>query len=344
MSDPVARACPACGLERSHFAFTAAGFVHVRCSRCATLFVAELPPPERVEATYLAPDYHSSAEGQELRMRAEADARAQALRKFGCRDVLEVGCGPGHFLDAVRELGMRVEGVDRARTAAGPRARGHTIHDCWLQDLAPVAARFDAVAMWEVIEHVPDPKDMLVHARKWLRPGGFLALSTPSSSGLPARALGARFPMVCPPDHLALFSRRGLNIGLGTPQYVIAIDAKSRRVTIGPREALACRATWVSDLHWLTDLPTPPAEGLQIEAAVQIRYRHKPQPAVIHVHPDGRCEVHFHTPEQAVTPGQAAVFYDGDHVLGGGFIAQTAATDAPAPQRTHLPILQEARA
>lgn len=210
MSDPVARACPACGLERSHFAFTAAGFVHVRCSRCATLFVAELPPPERVEATYLAPDYHSSAEGQEMRMRAEADARAQALRKFGCRDVLEVGCGPGHFLDAVRELGMRVEGVDRARTAAGPRARGHTIHDCWLQDLAPVAARFDAVAMWEVIEHVPDPKDMLVHARKWLRPGGFLALSTPSSSGLPARALGARFPMVCPPDHLALFSRRGL--------------------------------------------------------------------------------------------------------------------------------------
>lgn len=210
MSDPVARACPACGLERSHFAFTAAGFVHVRCSRCATLFVAELPPPERVEATYLAPDYHSSAAGQELRMRAEADARAQVLRKFGCRDVLEVGCGPGHFLDAVRELGMRVEGVDRARTAAGPRARGHTIHDCWLQDLAPVAARFDAVAMWEVIEHVPDPKDMLVHARKWLRPGGFLALSTPSSSGLPARALGARFPMVCPPDHLALFSRRGL--------------------------------------------------------------------------------------------------------------------------------------
>lgn len=140
--------------------------------------------------------------------------------------------------------------------------------------------------------------------------------------------------------------RRGLNIGLGTPQYVIAIDARSRRVTIGPREALACRATWVSDLHWLTDLPTPPADGLQIEAAVQIRYRHKPQPAVIHVHPDGRCEVHFHTPEQAVTPGQAAVFYDGDHVLGGGFIAQTAATDATAtsPQRTHLPILQEARA
>jgi SAM-dependent methyltransferase len=219
MSAPVARACPACGLERSHFAFEVAGFVHVRCAGCDTLFVAVLPPPDLVEATYLAPDYHSTAEGQEQRMRAEADARAQILRKFGCRDVLEIGCGPGHFLDAVRELGMRVEGVDRARTAAGPRARGHTIHDCWLQDLVPVEQRFDAIAMWEVIEHVPDPKDMLMVARRWLRPGGFLALSTPSSSGLPARTLGARFPMVCPPDHLALFSRRGLTALLGAAGF-----------------------------------------------------------------------------------------------------------------------------
>ncbi len=219
MSATVTRACPACGLERSRFAFEVAGFVHVRCAGCDTLFVAALPPADQVEATYLAPDYHSSAEGQEQRMRSEADTRAQILRKFGCRDVLEIGCGPGHFLDAVRELGLRVEGVDRARTAAGARARGHTIHDCWLQDLAPVEARFDAVAMWEVIEHVPDPKDMLMAARRWLRPGGFLALSTPSSSGLPARALGARFPMVCPPDHLALFSRRGLTALLGATGF-----------------------------------------------------------------------------------------------------------------------------
>lgn len=216
---PHARACPACGHLSARFAFDTAGFVHVRCGRCDTLFVAELPPPDAVEATYLAPDYHSTAEGQEARMRAEADARAAVLRKFGCRDVLEIGCGPGHFLDAVRDLGMQVEGVDRARTAASPRERGHLIHDCWLQDLEPVTPRFDAVAMWEVIEHVPDPKAMLLAARKWLRPGGFLALSTPSSSGLPARALGSRFPMVCPPDHLALFSRRGLEALLGAAHF-----------------------------------------------------------------------------------------------------------------------------
>lgn len=219
MSAPHARACPACDHRESRYVFDVAGFAHVRCARCDTLFVAELPPPERVEATYLAPDYHSSAEGQESRMRAEGDARAAVLRKFGCRDVLEIGCGPGHFLDAVRDLGMNVEGVDRARTAAGPRARGHLVHDCWLQDLAPVTPRFDAVAMWEVIEHVPDPRALLLQARRWLRPGGFLALSTPSSSGVPARTLGPRFPMICPPDHLALFSRRGLSTLLGAARF-----------------------------------------------------------------------------------------------------------------------------
>jgi len=204
-----ARPCPACGHTGARDAFTADGYLHVRCTRCATLFVAHLPTGAEIESRYLAPDYHSSAAGQEQRMRHEADERARVLEKFGCRTVLEVGCGPGHFLDAVRDLGMAIEGVDRARTAAGPRERGHLVHDVWLQDLEP-APRFDAIAMWEVIEHLADPKDMLLQARRFLRPGGLLALSTPSSSGLPARLMGRRFVMVCPPDHLELFSRRGL--------------------------------------------------------------------------------------------------------------------------------------
>lgn len=205
-----ARPCPACEGLDSRFAFTAAGYPHVRCRRCDTLFVAQVPDATVLESTYLAPDYHTSAQGQEQRMRAEADARVAVLRKLGLRDILEIGCGPGHFLDAARDAGMRIEGIDRAHTAEAPRQRGHQIHEVWFQDFGPPTRRFDAIAMWEVIEHVPDPKDILARARLWLRPGGFLALSTPSSSGLPARALGPRFPMVCPPDHLALFSRRGL--------------------------------------------------------------------------------------------------------------------------------------
>lgn len=208
--NPAPRPCPACDGPHAEFAFRVREYDHVRCRRCATVFVTPLPDAQALESLYLAPDYHESADGQEQRMRAEGDARAAILRRFGVRSVLEVGCGPGHFLDACRDLGMAVEGVDRARTAEAPRRRDHTVHDLWFSELGPPEPRFDAVAMWEVVEHVPVPKDILMRARKWLRPGGFLALSTPSSSGLPARLLGPRFPMVLPPDHLALFSRRGL--------------------------------------------------------------------------------------------------------------------------------------
>lgn len=204
------RPCPACGAADAVFAFHVGGYDHVRCVGCGTIFVARLPDAGSIEATYLAPDYHSSARGEELRMRAEADARAAVLRKFGARRVLEVGCGPGHFLDACRDIGMHVEGVDRAPTAAGPRSRGHTIHPLWFHDLAPVEPRFDALALWEVLEHVAEPGELLERARRWLQPGGFVALSTPSASGLPARAMGPRFPMICPPDHLSVFSRAGL--------------------------------------------------------------------------------------------------------------------------------------
>jgi hypothetical protein len=120
-----------------------------------------------------------------------------------------VGCGPGHFLDAVRDRGAHIEGLDPARTAVLAAARGHTIHPVWLEDFhAP--RRFDALALWEVLEHLPEPGRSLATMARWLDDGAVLALSTPSFSGLPARMLGREFPMISPPDHLELFTREGL--------------------------------------------------------------------------------------------------------------------------------------
>lgn len=197
-----ARACPACGHRGAHLAFVAAGREHLRCNDCGTVFGAEAPPEQdghRSEATTDEP-------GRASRLRAVADARAGVLRKFGCRSVLEVGCGAGLFLDAVRELGMQVEGIDAVPDAAA-LARGHIIHAGALPD----APRFDAVALWDVLARVPDPKAMLLQSRRWLGQGGFLALSTASSSGVPARALGPRLAMVDPAP-VTGFSRRGLKL------------------------------------------------------------------------------------------------------------------------------------
>ena len=151
-------------------------------------------------------------------MQAEAAARAEILRSYGCRDVLEIGCGHGYFLDAARARGMAVEGAERSASAGGARERGHLIHGAWLAELE-LEPRFDAVAMWEVLEHLPAPREALAQVRRLLRPGGRLALSTPSSSGLLARLMGRRFVMVEPPAHLELFSRRGLALLLASAGF-----------------------------------------------------------------------------------------------------------------------------
>jgi SAM-dependent methyltransferase len=206
---PDARPCPGCGSQSTAWAFEVAGFPHVRCQGCATVFVSPLPSSEVVQATYLDPEYHGDVSASEDRMRAEARARARVMQARGCGRVLEIGCGAGFFVEALLELGIAAEGVDPGPQAQRAAARGLTIHPIWLEDHVP-SAPYDGVAMFEVIEHLPEPVHALRWCRRWMKPGGTLALSTPSASGLPARVLGRRFPMLCPPNHLEVFSRRGV--------------------------------------------------------------------------------------------------------------------------------------
>ena len=203
------RRCPACGLVDTRPAFTRDGFAHVRCRPCGTVYVSPLPDADTIAATYLQPDYHEGVEAAAARMRDEARARARLVADMGVRSLLEVGCGAGYFLDACGELGIEAQGVDPSRTGAMAAERGLKIFQGWLDEFRPDRT-YDGAAMFEVLEHVPEPVQMLRTVRGMLRPGGVLALSTPSWSGLPARLLRQRFPMVCPPDHLELFSREGL--------------------------------------------------------------------------------------------------------------------------------------
>jgi len=120
--------------------------------------------------------------------------------------------------------------------------------------------------------------------------------------------------------HYTIGQRRGLGIG-GTPEplYVVALEPERRRVIVGPRAALATAGLTVRALNWLAE-PLSPA-GRAVE--VKVRNTHRPAPAELEPSGDGTAEVRFSRPEDGVSPGQAAVFYDGERVLGGGWIAQT---------------------
>ncbi|MGC8548885.1 MAG: tRNA 2-thiouridine(34) synthase MnmA [Acidobacteriaceae bacterium] len=111
--------------------------------------------------------------------------------------------------------------------------------------------------------------------------------------------------------------RKGLGVNSANPLYVLQIDPAENRVVVGGGDELATRVFRARDLNWIT---IPEIAG-EIRAEVKIRHRHEPAAAVIRATGAGEVEIEFDVPQRAVTPGQSAVFYDGDEVVGGGWIA-----------------------
>jgi tRNA-specific 2-thiouridylase len=111
--------------------------------------------------------------------------------------------------------------------------------------------------------------------------------------------------------------RKGLGIATGTPLYVIGLDRAHNRVVVGSNEELLKRRMTVREVNWIR----PIDEGDLFEARVKIRNKHVPAAARVEACANGEAVVEFLTPQRAITPGQAAVFYDGDEVVGGGWIS-----------------------
>ena len=112
--------------------------------------------------------------------------------------------------------------------------------------------------------------------------------------------------------------RKGLGIPAGRPLYVIEKDAPGNRLVVGPREALLKRDFVVMGVNWVS-MPSP-APGTMLEAELEVRYRTKPIHAELEVQSSGAVTVHLPEHDQAIAPGQSAVWYKGDVLLGGGVI------------------------
>jgi tRNA-specific 2-thiouridylase len=112
--------------------------------------------------------------------------------------------------------------------------------------------------------------------------------------------------------------RRGLRLAAPRPWYVVDLDPARNRVVVGEAADLARAEFRVERCNWIP-WAAPPAT---LEVTAKIRYNHPGTPATVTPQPDGSARVQLHTPQRAVTPGQACVFYDGDTVVGGGWIAR----------------------
>lgn len=124
--------------------------------------------------------------------------------------------------------------------------------------------------------------------------------------------------------------RRGLKLGDradGEPLYVVRLEPEARRVVVGPRAALGRDRVRLTGVNWIG--PGTLAPGASVRAAVKLRSASAPAPATVTATADAGAEVVLDEPAMGVAPGQAGVLYDGDRVLGGGWIARRDVATAP---------------
>lgn len=118
--------------------------------------------------------------------------------------------------------------------------------------------------------------------------------------------------------------RKGLGVAHAHPLYVLGVDAERREVIVGAREELSAESLTAREVNWIAPRPDS-----AVEATCKVRYRQKQVKCTIHPLEGDRVEVRFARGEKGITPGQAVVFYDGDEVLGGGWIESG---NGPFPQ------------
>ena len=133
-------------------------------------------------------------------------------------------------------------------------------------------------------------------------------------------------------ERFTIGQRKGLRVAMGEPYFVVRIEPETRRVVIGRPEELDCRELTARDCNWLAEMPTavgrsfqadqdgPEGPSYSFRCQAKIRYNNPPAEATAEILEDGRLRVIFDEPRHGVAAGQAVVCYDGERVLGGGWI------------------------
>jgi SAM-dependent methyltransferase len=222
-------------------------FRHRRCEGCGLVFVSPRLRPEVLrelyEQDYVRPSFLSAANVEKKGRDAEAYARH--LRGFAPPDthprLLDVGAGHGPFVVAAAHEGWDVSGQEFADLSElwddVPVLRGR-IRVAALEDESvwPTGG-FDVVTLWEVAEHLQDPRETFSSVARVLRPGGILALESPRADSVALAYLGPRWTQVIPEQHLYLWTRDSLSRLLSE----LGFEVLEVRDAVTPRDAFTGR-------------------------------------------------------------------------------------------------------
>ena len=207
--------CVICGSGAFHFQFEKDTYRIEKCSLCDLVQVTNIPPIQKIEECYdkgFFETYYGDLSSNNRKQRYEylnfGNKLDQIEKRLGRRGrLLDVGCSFGFFLDAARQRGWSVAGVELSGYAAA-YARdkfGLTVINKPVLDAQCDTKSFDVITMWYVVEHLPNPKDVLGHLRSLLKDDGMLVVSTANVDSYRARSEGKRWRMWIPPEHLLYF-------------------------------------------------------------------------------------------------------------------------------------------
>ena len=243
--------CPACGGPGRSRRYKVEHFDLYRCELCGTEFLYASEDRPRAEATYWDAYkfeiYADDAVRDDYANRYEQILGRVESEVGPIRSLVDIGCGIGNFLLWAQERGVEAVGVDVDHDAiATARERGLDARHVDDLDALRSAGGVDAVTLWDVIEHVDDPLDMLETARSLLRPGGVVIMETPDVR-FPARPFVIAVRKVAEPirwsdmlyysDHQTYFSARGLSTLLGRAGFDV-IDQQGMRSPSAKMERL----------------------------------------------------------------------------------------------------------
>ena len=214
------RACELCGSTDQSRLYEVDGYPVVRCRDCGLVFVGRVPTQEELAALYDESYYEDSATpgyagygDAETRKRHHDRTLLEEIESYrNPGRMLEIGCAYGYFLDEARRRGWSVRGIEPSGHAAREaRERfGLEVSEVPFTEQPVQAESLDAIVLWDVIEHLPDPRATVERARQGLVPGGVLALSTGNVESLAARLHGADWSLMTPPWHQFYFSPQTL--------------------------------------------------------------------------------------------------------------------------------------
>ena len=256
--------CNICGSavdRRENLRWKKDGYDILKCPVCGVLFRADLPTAEELSAIY-GPAYFADQTGElggqgygdyvgeERNHRANAVARLGLLAQQGSPGrLLDVGCAAGFFLDEARRAGWTVRGVELAPTMAdyARRELGLEVQVAPFADVEAEPATFDAITMWDYIEHSTDPGADLRLAADLLKPGGVLALSTGDASSVAAAISGRRWHLLTPRHHNFFFT--GASLERAVTNVGMAVVDMKHRSSLYSVQYLAHKLRTMADLR-----------------------------------------------------------------------------------------------